>query len=185
MSEPITCMDIEIAVMHDFSPRRNLVVPNVWWGMNFNHECDILVVTKAGVGTEIEIKTNKYDLINDKKKPHGHSSHKIRRLYFAIPTDLMPYIEHIPEHAGIIEVYKVEGENGHRVRYHRTAKENGKYKFDDKEMQKLGHLGAMRIIDLKRIVRTLVRNHMTTTSNHRGGRDEGGCGRPSPNIPRK
>jgi len=146
------CIDIEIAVMHHFSPRRNIVVPNVWWGMNFNHECDIFVCSQAGVGTEIEIKTDKYDLIKDKKKPHQHSSNKIRRIYFAIPTDLMPYIEHIPERAGIIECYADES-GSHRLRFHRKPHENGRYKFDEKERLKLAHLGAMRIIDLKRIIK--------------------------------
>ena len=154
----MTCLEIEIAVMHFFSPRRNLVVPNVWWGMNFNHECDLFVLTPSGVGTEIEIKTNKYDLIKDKKKPHQHQSHKIRRIYFAIPTELMPDIEHIPEHAGIIECFKTEKFEV-ILRFHRKPKENGRYKFDEKERLKLAHLGAMRIIDLKRIIKSLQINH--------------------------
>ena len=148
------CLDIEIAVISHFSPRRNIVVPNVWWGMGFSHECDVFVVTPAGVGTEIEIKTDKYDLINDKKKPHQHGSSKIRRLYFAITTDLMPFIEHIPEHAGIIECYETEN-FGNMLRFHRQPKDNGKYKFDEKERLKLAHLGAMRILDLKKTIKTL------------------------------
>ena len=150
--ERTTVLDIEIALMIHFSPRRNIVVPNVWWGMNFNHECDLFVCSPAGVGTEVEIKTNKYDLINDKKKAHGHNSHKIRRLYFAIPTDLMPYVDHIPENAGVIEVYRMEN-GGHILKFYREAKQNGKYKFDETERFKLAHLGAMRILDLKKSIR--------------------------------
>lgn len=156
----MNCLDIEIAVMHHFSPRRNIVVPNVYWGMGFSHECDVFVCTPAGVGTEIEIKTNKYDLIKDKAKPHQHSNHKIRRLYFAVPTELMPFIEHIPERAGIIECY-VDDLGHHRLRFHRNAKDGGKYKFSDTERLKLAHLGAMRIIDLKRAIKKQTKETVT------------------------
>ena len=77
----ITVSEIELAVAHYFDPRRNIIVPNVWWGMGFNYECDLLVLTKAGYAYEVEIKTTKSDLKADLKKEHGHKSDKIRKLF--------------------------------------------------------------------------------------------------------
>lgn len=149
----MNCLDIEIALMNEFGVRRNMILPNASWGLGL-HECDLLIIRKSGYAVEIEIKTNKYDLINDKKKKHGHRSYKIRQLYFAIPTELMPYIEHIPERAGIIEIQ--EGDTSYKPYkcvFHRKAKINGSYKFTDKELIKAGHLGMMRILGLKETIR--------------------------------
>lgn len=43
----IDTLDMEVAVMEHFGVRQNLIVPNVWWGMGLNHECDMLVLTKS------------------------------------------------------------------------------------------------------------------------------------------
>ena len=152
----MNCLDIEIALMYEFDIRRNLIIPNASWGLGL-HECDLLIIRKSGYAIEIEIKTDKYDLIKDKLKRHGHYNNKIRQLYFAIPTELMPYIEHIPERAGIIEVLDSKNKysaSKHCV-FHRKAKINGKYKFTDKELIKAGHLCAMRILGLKKTIRKL------------------------------
>ena len=146
----MTILDMEIALMYSFGVRTNLILPNASWGLGL-HECDLLIIRKSGCAVEVEIKTDKYDLINDKKKRHGHRSNKIKQLYFAIPTELMPYIEHIPERAGIIEVAEKKY-GGYYCIYHRKAKINSKYKFTDKEIMKAGHLGCMRILGLKEII---------------------------------
>jgi len=95
--------EIEQCVARYYNPRVNLIVPNVSWGL-FLHECDLLVCTKAGYLHEIEIKISLSDLKADKKKAHQHLSKKIKCLYFAIPENLEPHIEHIPERAGILLV---------------------------------------------------------------------------------
>ena len=86
-------IDIEIAVMKWIGIRRNLVIPNVSWGISMKHpttykwmglhECDILSLTKSNYAMEVEIKTTKSDLLKDKEKTHGHNSNLIRYLYFA------------------------------------------------------------------------------------------------------
>ena len=94
---------MEVALSAFFNYRINLIVPNVYWGMNM-HECDLLMVSKAGYCTEIEIKVSRADLKNDAKKRHGHFSNRIKYLYFAIPTYLEHCIEFVPKRAGIITV---------------------------------------------------------------------------------
>ncbi len=76
----VKILDIECALATYFDPRRNLIVPNVWWGMGLNHECDLMVMTRSGYVYEVEIKTSKADLVRDLKKPHGHGDDKIRKL---------------------------------------------------------------------------------------------------------
>jgi hypothetical protein len=95
--------EIEIAVARYFHPRVNLVVPNVSWGMGL-HECDLLVITRAGYAYEVEIKISKSDLKKDREKRHCHVSSRISRLYFAIPKELENCIDYVPERAGIISV---------------------------------------------------------------------------------
>lgn len=139
----MNCLEMEIAIFREFNPRRNLIVPNVSWGLLL-HEIDILVLRPSGVAIEIEIKVSKSDLIADKSKDHAHNSDKISMLYFAVPSNLLVYSEHIPSHAGIIEVR----EDG-VCRYYRNAEEKSKYRFTQEERFQLARLGTMRISSLK------------------------------------
>lgn len=150
----LTALDIEIALAEYFNPRANLIVPNVSWGM-FLHECDLLVITKAGYAWEVEIKTTKQDLIRDKLKRHNHNSNKIKFLYFAIPDYLLNHQEHIPERAGIIAV-KYDDYRRYRPIYCkrvRMPQVNSKYKFTTEERYQIARLGAIRIWNLKRNIR--------------------------------
>lgn len=144
MKRKLRCLDLEVAVAQRFNPRANLIVPNVSWGL-FMHECDVLIVSRAGFATEIEIKVSKQDLIKDKEKSHGHKHSKISRLYFAIPSKLMPHIEHVPAHAGIIEV-----RHDLPAVIQRPAPLLNKYKFTPAEMFQVARLGTMRIWTLKK-----------------------------------
>jgi len=62
----ITTPEMEIALVRFFNYRTNLIVPNVHWGMNM-HECDLLMVSKAGYCTEIEIKVTRADIKRTRK----------------------------------------------------------------------------------------------------------------------
>lgn len=147
---------MEIALAEHFNSRANLIVPNVSWGMEI-HECDLLILTPQSYAWEIELKVDKYDLIKDKEKKHNHNSYKIKYLYFAITNDLLDCKEHIPERAGIIQVYRYVDKWGDleiACKRIRKAKVNSQYKFSAKERQRLTMLGAMRIWTLKkRIIR--------------------------------
>ena len=135
--------EIECAVVRYFNPRVNLIVPNVSWGFNL-HECDLLIITRHGYAYEVEIKISKSDLYRDKYKAHKHRSERIKRLYFAIPETLLPYISEIPERAGIIVV------NEHRqCRRFRKAQAQTKYKISEHEKFMLARLGTLRFWNLK------------------------------------
>jgi len=141
-----TCPGIELAVAGYFDTRRCLIVPNVHWGLDINHECDMFIVNKTGFAYEVEIKVSRSDLKADLKKPHQHKSKKIRRLYFAIPEKLLLCQSLVPEHAGILSISK-----SGRLTKIREAKSNKDARIlSDKERIKLGHLAAMRMWNLKK-----------------------------------
>ncbi|MBT9167425.1 MAG: hypothetical protein DDT19_00763 [Syntrophomonadaceae bacterium] len=140
----MTASDIELAVADYFNVRVNLIVPNISWGM-FLHECDLLIITKNNYAYEVEIKTSKSDLIADQKKRHNHSNKKIKKLYFAIPDDLLQYAEYIPDYAGIV-VIGIDK----KAKMVRQAQDTGNYKFTAEEKYNVARLGAMRIWNLKK-----------------------------------
>jgi hypothetical protein len=150
--DKITTPEIEVRVATYFGYRRNIVVPNISWGVGL-HECDLLVVRDSGYGIEIEIKVSKSDLKADALKGHHHRDrqNRISELYFAIPSYLENCIEYIPEHAGVLIVTRYD--SGLGVKMYRKAKINkNRGKFSEKEMLKIAHLGTMRIWNLKRDV---------------------------------
>ena len=78
----ITTPEMECRLADYFGYRKNLIVPNVYWGLDM-HECDLLVLSQAGYATEIEIKISIADLRADAKKVHGHRSGG--RIKYSIP----------------------------------------------------------------------------------------------------
>lgn len=151
MTDKITSADMEHEVARYFNWRQNLIVPNVSWGLGL-HECDLLICSKSGYCTEVEIKISRADLIKDKEKSHGHKSNKIKYLYFAIPEalDKPEIIEHIPERAGILVVYWWEYGGHYKVKYTREPVKNACCRaLTGEEQYKMASLGAMRVWDLK------------------------------------
>lgn len=150
----ITTPEMEVALSAYFNYRQNLIVPNVSWGMHL-HECDLLIVSKSGYLTEVEIKVSRADLRNDAKKWHGHHSNAIKRLIFALPDYLEECIEFVPERAGIILVRPNDADAdpiwAPRCREIRPARRNkaaGKISATDR--YKIARLGTLRIWNLKR-----------------------------------
>lgn len=90
MNTSLSINQIECAIIKhpDFDIRKNLVVCNVSWGL-LNHEADMLVMSKAGYLTEIEIKRSLSDLKADFKKKHDHSHKLIKKFYYAVPESLL------------------------------------------------------------------------------------------------
>lgn len=151
---------MECALSSWFDYRINLIVPNVYWGMNM-HECDLLIVSKAGYVTECEIKISRADLRADRKKWHGHeggiAKRVIKYLYFAVPEHLeAAALQFVPERAGIILVSpkdNVPGEYPYSPRCKRIRQpivNKHAQKMPDRERYKVARLGALRIWDLKR-----------------------------------
>lgn len=119
-------------------------MPNVSWGL-LNHEADLLIMSRANILTEIEIKTSKQDLIADTYKQHKHKSKIIKYLYFAIPRKLENSIVHIPENAGIY-IVDING----KVQKERNAIANlDMRKVKEEEKYNLARLSCMRIWNLK------------------------------------
>jgi len=149
-------IEIEIEMMKYFGIRENLIVPNVWWGIEgLDHECDLVRLTQANYATEIEIKVSKADLLKDKEKLHGHRSKYFKYLYFAVPEKLQDIaLKEIPEHAGLFVVkrqYKTNNEFlWNDVVKIKKAKSKGYYiQWTSIQRQKLAELAAMRILGLK------------------------------------
>lgn len=115
---------IQKALARFYDPRKNIIVPNVSWSF-FNHEVDLLVISKAGYGTEIEIKVSMADLKKDfSKKKHTKVRPKLlSRLFYCVPTAMVDAAKQIvPEQFGIMEYYVPSGQERGFIRVIRGAK---------------------------------------------------------------
>lgn len=86
-------LDIEIALADEFHWLQNLVVFNVnglSGRLNIQHECDMLVLSKNGYLTEVEIKRTFADFCNEFKKNHHHESYgpDIKEFWYCIPVGI-------------------------------------------------------------------------------------------------
>lgn len=140
---------LEYLIAEYMNPRVNLIVPNVSWGLRgLRHECDLLCVSPAGYATEVELKISRSDIKADMGKMHGHRSKLIRRFFFGVPVALVD-CEYLPLDAGIIAVDFNRGRHGVKiVRPPRVNKDSRK--LTPAEIDKIRHLGCMRIWGLKK-----------------------------------
>jgi len=166
-----TASEIEYRVAKYFDPRRNIIVPNVWWGWGLNHECDLVVLTKSGYAYEVEIKVSKSDLRADLKKRWGHSSKRLRRLYFAVPEKLESCaLELVPKSAGILKIQQTDTGrwpypgNVSKVREAQINLEARR--LNPEEELKLAALGTMRIWTLKRAYSSLWERYENECNPH-------------------
>lgn len=142
-----TLYEMEVCIAKYFNPRVNTIVPNISWGIQM-HECDILVVTPAGMCTEIEIKRSRADLLHDFKKHHGHKDRRIGKMYYAIPESLYEKCKDlIPEDSGILVIWKHP--KGWVCSSRKEANSKRARKLTEKEILKVARLGTMRIWNLK------------------------------------
>jgi len=148
----MTTAEVEYAVAQHIDIRRNLIVPNVWWGMGLPFECDLLYVTGSNYAHEVEIKVSRSDLVRDKKKRRhikpkwGYTPSTIRSRTFAIPADMEECINEIPESCGIILVSK-----NRKCRVLRKATINTRArKLTEAELLQMYRLMAMRVWSMKK-----------------------------------
>ena len=159
----MTTIEMEYYIARHFGWRQHIIIPNISWGLGL-HECDLLVFTKSGYATEVEIKISLGDLKKDAKKEHKHGMEapkhwkehlpqsdldvlckdKIKYLYFAIPEKLEKHTDLIPGRAGIFVV-----RGNCPVQMLRHAQPKSKYCFTKEEMYDIARLGTMRIWTLK------------------------------------
>lgn len=159
-------LEIEIALSKHstFSFLRNILAFNVLGeGSEFyiGHECDMLVLSKSGYLTEIEIKRSWSDFLADFKKGHNHDSELIKYFYYCIPEDLLDKAydklqELDVDYSGIITYSEnlniqlhgkrviVQGEE----RYIYPAQRHFRKLFLEEQLQ-IARYGAMRVVRIK------------------------------------
>jgi hypothetical protein len=152
---PIATIEMEVAIAKYFGIRQHIIVPNISWGFGM-HECDLFIITKAGVAIEIEIKKTRSDLLADFKKGHDHKDkqNRITEFYFAIPEYLYEKCKDlIPEDAGIITCYRwTDYMKRERIDAHikrKATRRKGARKLTTEEQMRIARLGTMRIWTLK------------------------------------
>lgn len=153
---PIKTIEIEIALAKYFDVRKNIIVPNISFGLSGMHECDMFVISKAGFVTEVEIKISKADFMKDFEKGHNHKDrqNRIKYFYYAMPIDLYDKVKDlIPEHAGILTCERLK--NYLRIEFVKVIEVRKPQmiakarKLTDEEQFKVTKLGCMRIFSLK------------------------------------
>lgn len=156
--------EMELALARHFNPRINLIVPNVYWGLGFNYELDLIIITQSHYAWEVEIKTSISDLKAEKKKKFfAHCDNRIRRLYFAVPDHIhKEAISLIPEKAGLLIVNEALQVNTIRPpKINKSAK-----KMSEAEIKKLYELSAMRIWSLKEKLLRISKKRRSNENNN-------------------
>lgn len=163
-----TLYEIEVALAKSdyFNYVKNIIAFNVngiGESLNIQHECDMLVLSKSGYLTEIEIKRSWDDFLADFKKKHSHEGMGIiKSFYYCIPECLLDKAydkldELKIDYTGIItydENLKITL-HGHRCTnhdgsysYYFTAQHPYRKLFLEEQLQ-IARFGAMRAILLK------------------------------------
>lgn len=156
-------IEMEVAIVQMFGIRTHIAVPNISWGFNGMHECDLFLIKKTGIAVEVEIKRSKSDLLADFKKKHTHEDKRITEFYYALPEELYEKCkEYIPVDAGIITTYyytNYKKETNLFASIKRSAvRRKGSRKLTPEEQLKITRLGCMRIWTLKQ---KLIKNGRT------------------------
>ena len=140
---------MEVAVSKLIGWRENVIIPNVSWGFDLQHECDLLVMNSSRRLTEIEIKVSAQDLKRDFQKPHGHSSPKISRLVYAVPEKVLALArEIVPPQNGIIVVRFCDRKSRYEADWIRRCRHRGQ-PITEGEALRLLRLGCIRIWPMK------------------------------------
>lgn len=152
-TKKIKTIEMELAIAKMFGFRQNIIVPNISWGFDWMHECDLFILRKSGVAIEVEIKTSKSDLLADFKKYHKHvdKKNRITEFYYAFPENMYDNCKDlIPETVGIILCFKYGNSDNTHARIERKAKRiKSARKLTIEEQLKIGRLGCVRIWGLK------------------------------------
>lgn len=149
----ISLLEMEIAIANLFDIRKNIIVPNISWGLGI-HECDLFIVRNSGYCIEVEIKRSKQDLKKDFEKTHSHidKENRIKDFYYAIPDYLYESCKELIGDKGLILVSKWNSNSKiyikAKIQTKPTSIKNAR-KLTDKEILKVLKLGVMRVWKLK------------------------------------
>lgn len=159
-------IETALAKSPEFDFRKNIVAFNVnGWSEKLPiwHECDMLICSKSGYLTEIEIKRSWTDFLADFKKKHNHDSEGlIKFFYYCIPESLyervrdylceknfycsgiITYNEDLIIEKRPIRINLENGEFKDIIGHHPSVK-----KLFIEQQLEIARLGAMRVIGLK------------------------------------
>lgn len=159
-------IEVALAKSDSFNYIRNIVAFNVNGiseSLGIWHECDMLVLSKSGYLTEIEIKRSWPDFIADFKNNHKHESNSIiKYFYYCIPECLLEeayekLIELEVQYTGIITYNEdlVLSFHGHKsvfidgsITYPFVTQHPHRKLFLEEQLQ-VARFGAMRAVKLK------------------------------------
>lgn len=149
----ISLLEMEISISNLFDVRKNIIVPNISWGIDI-HECDLFIVRNTGYCIEVEIKRSKQDLKKDFEKVHAHKDkhNRIKEFYFALPDYLYESCKELIGDNGLILVskWKSNKKTYIKAKIHTKSKsDNSARKLTDIEILKVLKLGIMRVWKLK------------------------------------
>lgn len=160
--------EIEVALSKcdEFNFVRNIVAFNVkglGTSLNLQHECDMLVLSKSGYLTEIEIKRTWADFLADFKKEHKHDGRGlIKYLFYCVPEGLREKVYEKLEEQNVCYTGIVTYDEDLNIKRHgcRVKDEDGVYSYHFKEMHpyrklfleeqlQVARYAAMRVVGLK------------------------------------
>ena len=160
--------EIEVALSKTdkFNFIRNIIAFNVNGiseSLSIWHECDMLVLSKSGYLTEIEIKRSWSDFLADFKKKHRHEGNGvIKYFYYCIPENLLQQAYDKLEEVGAKYTGIITYDEDLHIVFHgyRYVNYGGKYSFNFpsrdtyrklflEEQLQIARFGAMRAVGLK------------------------------------
>lgn len=160
--------EIEVALSRcdKFNFVRNIIAFNVKGlgeSLNIQHECDMLVLSKSGYLTEIEIKRSWSDFLADFKKEHKHDGRGlIKYFFYCVPECLLEKVYEKLEELNISYTGIVTYDENLVIKHHgvRIKSRDGGYSYHFKEQHpyrklfleeqlQVARFGAMRVINLK------------------------------------
>ena len=90
MDTKLTVDEIQIALRNSgiWNKRQDIFIPNLSWGL-LDYEADLVIITKAGYLTEVEIKRSWEDFKADFKKTHKHDDPRVYKFYYCVPESIL------------------------------------------------------------------------------------------------
>lgn len=90
MDTELTIDEIQIALRNSgiWNKRQDIFIPNLSWGL-LQYEADLVIITKSGYLTEVEIKRSWEDFKADFKKGHEHNDPRVYNFYYCVPESIV------------------------------------------------------------------------------------------------
>lgn len=167
MNTKRTLYEIEVALSKtdNFNYLKNIVAFNVngiGQSLLINHECDMLILSKAGYLTEIEIKRSWKDFKADFKKKHSHESNGlIKKFYYCIPLSILDKVKDYLNDKDLTFTDIITYDEDLNIEFHKIECKNYIPNFNYRklfleEQLQVARFGAMRAIKLKEKINNLI-----------------------------